>query len=88
MKRLLFSAAFVAAVGLGTVAAVSQQADPYANNAAAGTLKFRWPPRRVKTAMPSTRRRLAPSTRASSTTRAGNSAKPSTPPQAPRFGIR
>jgi 2-keto-3-deoxy-L-rhamnonate aldolase RhmA len=40
MKRLLFSAAFVAAVGLGTVAAVSQNADPYANNAAAGTLKF------------------------------------------------
>jgi 2-keto-3-deoxy-L-rhamnonate aldolase RhmA/uncharacterized membrane protein len=40
MKRLLFSAAFVAAVGLGTVAAVSQQADPYANNAAAGTMKF------------------------------------------------
>jgi 2-keto-3-deoxy-L-rhamnonate aldolase RhmA len=40
MKRLLFSAAFIAAVGLGTVAAVSQQADPYANNAAAGTLKF------------------------------------------------
>jgi 2-keto-3-deoxy-L-rhamnonate aldolase RhmA len=40
MKRLLFSAAFIAAVGMGTVAAVSQQADPYANNAAAGTLKF------------------------------------------------
>jgi 2-keto-3-deoxy-L-rhamnonate aldolase RhmA len=40
MKHLLFSAAFIAAVGLGTVAAVSQQADPYANNAAAGTLKF------------------------------------------------
>ena len=40
MKRLLFSAAFVAAVGLGTVAAVSQQADPYANNAAAGAMKF------------------------------------------------
>jgi 2-keto-3-deoxy-L-rhamnonate aldolase RhmA len=40
MKRLLFSAAFVAAVGLGTVAAFSQNADPYANNAAAGTLKF------------------------------------------------
>ena len=40
MKRLLFSAAFVAAVGLGTVAALSQAADPYANNAAAGTLKF------------------------------------------------
>jgi len=40
MKGLLFSAAFVAAVGLGTVAALSQVADPYANNAAAGTLKF------------------------------------------------
>lgn len=40
MKRLLFSAAFIAAVGLGTVAAVSQNADPYANNAAAGTMKF------------------------------------------------
>ena len=40
MKRLLFSAAFVAAVGLGTVAALSQAADPYANNAAAGTMKF------------------------------------------------
>jgi len=40
MKRLLFSAAFVATVGLGTVAALSQQADPYANNAAAGTLQF------------------------------------------------
>lgn len=40
MKRLLFSAAFVAAVGLGTVAALSQQADPYANNAAAGAMKF------------------------------------------------
>ena len=40
MKRLLFSAAFIAAVGMGTVAAVSQQADPYANNAAAGTMKF------------------------------------------------
>ena len=40
MKRMLFSAALVAAVGLGTVAAVSQNADPYANNAAAGTLKF------------------------------------------------
>src|SRR6185369_53567 len=40
MKRLLFSAAFVAAVGLGTVAAFSQNADPYANNAAAGTLKI------------------------------------------------
>lgn len=40
MKRLMFSAAFIAAVGLGTVAAVSQNADPYANNAAAGTMKF------------------------------------------------
>jgi 2-keto-3-deoxy-L-rhamnonate aldolase RhmA len=40
MKRLLFSAAFIAAVGLGTVAALSQNADPYANNAAAGTMKF------------------------------------------------
>jgi len=40
MKRLLFSTAFVAAVGLGSVAAVSQQADPYANNAAAGTTQF------------------------------------------------
>ncbi len=40
MKRMLFSAALVAAVGLGTVAADSQVADPYANNAAAGTLKF------------------------------------------------
>ncbi|HEX2761777.1 MAG TPA: aldolase/citrate lyase family protein [Rhizomicrobium sp.] len=40
MKRLLMSAAAVAALGLGTVAAVSQQADPYANNAAAGTMKF------------------------------------------------
>jgi 2-keto-3-deoxy-L-rhamnonate aldolase RhmA len=40
MKRLLFSAAFVASVGLGTVAALSQVADPYANNAAAGTMKF------------------------------------------------
>ena len=40
MKRILFSAAFVAAVGLGAVAANSQVADPYANNAAAGTLKF------------------------------------------------
>jgi 2-keto-3-deoxy-L-rhamnonate aldolase RhmA len=40
MKRMLFSAALIAAVGLGTVAADSQVADPYANNAAAGTLKF------------------------------------------------
>ena len=40
MKRIVFSAAFVAAVGLGTVAALSQAADPYANNAAAGTMKF------------------------------------------------
>ena len=40
MKRMLFSVALVAAVGLGTVAADSQVADPYANNAAAGTLKF------------------------------------------------
>ena len=40
MKRMLFSAALIAAVGFGTVAADSQVADPYANNAAAGTLKF------------------------------------------------
>ena len=40
MKRIVFSAAFVAAFGLGTVAALSQAADPYANNAAAGTMKF------------------------------------------------
>lgn len=40
MKRLLFSAAFVAAVGFGTVAALSQNADPYANYAAAGSQKF------------------------------------------------
>ena len=37
---LVSSAALIAAVGLGTVAADSQVADPYANNAAAGTLKF------------------------------------------------
>lgn len=40
MKRLFMSAAVMAVLGLGTVAALSQQADPYANNAAAGTLKF------------------------------------------------
>ena len=40
MKRMLFSAALVGAVGLGTVAALSQSADPYANNAAAGTMQF------------------------------------------------
>lgn len=40
MKRMLFSAALIAAVGFGTVAADSQVADPYANNAAAGTLQF------------------------------------------------
>ncbi len=40
MKRIVFSAALVAALAAGTFAAVSQSADPYANNAAAGKMQF------------------------------------------------
>ena len=40
MKRIVFSAALVAALAAGTFAAVSQSADPYANHAAAGKMQF------------------------------------------------